>query len=257
MTPSYAAPFPPSIQPLTFPAFTLPASPTMTLFSYKIPQRGMAHKALLWLGCGFALSGLWTSEKQCGEPLESCCPPCRYLTLHGVGKRCHSHNRAPQVAQGNQQRPNTVWQLLKHERGIEDNFFSGAVAGIVCVSVCTWLQMCVHASVHAGTLPAGKERENSYVFRLPCEHPVHGEKNGDRHSAMLISILSLRASSHIHTRLKQKLPVISAKSLSIRLLSPPSNWHTDWWWKVWGTAKWLIAGLRRVKDNNSKLLSKI
>lgn len=137
MTPSYAAPFPPSIQPLTFPAFTLPTSPTMTLFSYKIPQRGMAHKALLWLGCGFALSGLWTSEKQCGKPLESCCPLCRYLTLHGVGKRCHSHNRAPQVAQGNQQRPNTVWQLLKHERGIEDNFFSGAVAGIVCVSVCT------------------------------------------------------------------------------------------------------------------------
>lgn len=55
------------------------------MFSHKIPRRGTVHKTLCRLGCGFSLSGLSTSVEQCGKPLESRCPPCRYITHHGVG----------------------------------------------------------------------------------------------------------------------------------------------------------------------------
>lgn len=171
------------------------------MFSHKIPWWGTVHKTLCWLGCGFALSGLWTSVELCGKPLESHCPPCRYITHHGVVVWCHSHNRESRVPHRNQRRPNPVQQFLKHEREKEDREECkrlGAIAGIVCVWVC------VHVRMRAGTLPVGRGQEASCVFRLPCEHPVHWEKNGDRRSAMLISILSLSSIlshpyTHTHT----------------------------------------------------------
>ncbi len=173
------------------------------MFSHKIPRWGTVHKTLRRLGCGFALSGPSTSLELCGKPLESCCPPCRYITHHGVGVWCHSHNRECWVPHRNQWRPNPVQQLLKHEREKEDREECkrfGAIAGIV--------RACVRVRVHGGTLLVGRGQEASCVFRLPCEHPVHWEKNGDRRSAMLISILSNILShpythTHIYTHTKE------------------------------------------------------
>lgn len=65
----------------------------IVMFSHKIPRWATVHKTLRCLGCGFALSGPSTSVELCGKPLESCCPPCRYITHHGVRVWCHSHNR--------------------------------------------------------------------------------------------------------------------------------------------------------------------
>lgn len=122
--------------------------------------------------------------------------------------------------------------------------------------------------MHAGTLLVGKGQKASCVFRLPCEHPVHWEKNGDRHSAMLISILSNILSHpyiHTHTRThaqrlththKRKLPCLVANSMSISLLMLPSNWHIDWWWRAKRTAKWLLAELQRERQESLSLLSK-
>ncbi len=115
------------------------------MFSHKIPWWGTVHKTLCLLGCGFALSGPSTSVEMCGKPLESRCPPCRYITHHGVGVWCHSHNRERRVPHRNQRRPNPVQQLLKHEREKEDREERkrlGAMAGIVCVCLRACVCVC-------------------------------------------------------------------------------------------------------------------
>lgn len=116
-------------------------------------------------------------------------------------------------------------------------------------------ELCVCRRAHAGTLPVGKGQEASCVFSLPCEHPVHWEKNGDRRSAMLIRILSNILShpyTHIYAHTQRKLPRLVAKTVSIKLLILLSNWHIDWWWRALRTAKWLLAGLQREKQESFK-----
>lgn len=152
----------PPIQSPTSPLPTLPSSsPTImrikySVFSHKIPRWGTVHKTLCWLGCGFALSGPSTSVELCGKPLESRCPPCRYITPHGVLVWCHSQNRECRVPHRNQRRPNAVQQFSKHEREKKDrktwsnssNCVSVCVRLYVYVCICASECMCVCMRVH-------------------------------------------------------------------------------------------------------------
>lgn len=222
--------------------------------SHEISWWRTVNKKPCRLGCGFALSGFSTSLELCGKPLESHCPPCRYITHHGVGVWCHSYNRVPSTKNG--RGPNPVQPILKDEREEKDRGSKRkkrrlkAMAGTVSVHV--W----EHMLVHAGTLLVGRGHEDSCVFGLPCEHPVHWEKNGDRRSAMLISIPPLSNTlshpyAYAHTHTQRKLPGVLAKSVSITLLSLPSNWHFDWWQRASSASKWLLAGLQRERQESS------
>lgn len=104
--------------------------PMLTLTTHSIPHIPFSHSAILphdntlcfpiksheerhikmlcWLGCGFAWSGLSTSEEHCGKPLESLCPPCRYISHYGVGVWCHRHNTERRATHKNQWRSNSV-----------------------------------------------------------------------------------------------------------------------------------------------------
>lgn len=113
------------------------------MFSHKNPWRGTVHKTLCWLGCGYALSGLSTSVELCGKPLESHCPPCRYITHHGVGVWCHSYNGECRVPHRNQLRANPVQQLSKHERekedrGVQETWSNSRDCVCVCAAMCVY-----------------------------------------------------------------------------------------------------------------------
>lgn len=173
------------------------------MFSHKVPWWGTVHKTLCWLGCGFALSGPSTSVELCGKPLESRCPPCRYITHHGAGVWCHSHNSECGVPHRNQRRPNPVQQLLKHEREEEDREERkrlGAIAGIVCVCVCA--SPCVCASVRTCVCmwvhyQLAEDRRPHVFFVCPVNIPSTERRMET--DALRCSSAFFQTSSHTHT----------------------------------------------------------
>lgn len=66
------------------------------------------------------------------------------------------------------------------------------------------------------------------------------------------SLTHTHTHTHLYTHILRKLPRLVAKSMSI-LLSLTSNWHIDWWWRAWRTAKWLLAKLQRERQKSSNL----
>lgn len=237
----------PPVQSPTSPPFTLLTPPPTimriksSMFSHK--RGGTVHKTLRWLGCGFALSGPSTSVELCGKPPESCCPPCRYITHHGVGLWCHSHNRECRVPHRNQRRPNPVQQLLKHEREKEDREECkslGATAGIVCVCAVIYVCVRVHVRVHAGYITSWQRIGGlmCFSFALWTSRPVREEPrqmlcDAHQHSFRhTLTPIHTHSHTHIYTHIQRKLQHLVAKSMSINLFILPSNWHIDWWWRA-------------------------
>lgn len=155
------------------------------------------------------------------------------------------------------ERSNLDQELLQHEREKEDRKECRRQKQKQCV--CTVIRVCVslHVRVHEGTLLVGRGQGASCVFRLPYEHPVHGERNRDKRPAMLISIL-LNMLSHqfththkgtfIHTQgnYNSLLPRSCQSSPS---LCPHTDTLTGGEWLV-RTFKWLLAGLQREQQES-------
>lgn len=134
---------------------------------------------------------------------------------------------------------------------------------LVYVSVHVYLTVCASACMLVHQQLA-EDRRPHVFFVCPANIPFT-ERRMETDALWCSSAFFLfQASSHTHTLTRtqthsdtqRKLPHIVAKRVSINLLHFSSNWHIDWWGRVWGAAKWLLAGLQRERDRNPELLSK-